>query len=361
MALNLDGILLELLTKSGSDLFITSGHAPALRINGDLIFLDLPASKNEDVHELLKNFLTEADFERLETELDVDFAYETRLPGFGVRRFRGCAFHQRLGTSFVLRSIPIQIPTAAELGLPPEIMKFVEYHQGLVLVTGPTGCGKTTTLAALINHINNTKPLHIITLEDPIEFVYPINKCMIVQRQVGTHVDAFHSALRSALREDPDVILVGEMRDLETIELAITASETGHLVFATLHTMSAAQTVNRVINVFPAARQAQIRVMLADSLCGVVSQQLIQRVDGNSRVVAVELMINNGAIGTHIREGKFHQINSSIQVGARDGMRLMDQSLFELVESRQIDPHVALDRAHDKNTFITQIRSYLEQ
>ena len=206
MALNLDGILLELLTKSGSDLFISSGHSPALRVNGDMVFLDFEPSKNEDVHELLKNFLTDSDFERLETELDVDFAYETRLPGFGVRRFRGCAFHQRLGTSFVLRSIPIQIPTVTELALPAEIMKFLDYHQGLVLVTGPTGSGKTTTLAALINHINNTKPLHIITLEDPIEFVYPINKCMIVQRQVGTHVDAFSSALRSALREDPDVI-----------------------------------------------------------------------------------------------------------------------------------------------------------
>ena len=360
MAINLDGILLELLTKGGSDLFITSGHAPALRINGSMVFLDMEPSENQDVHVLLKNFLTDADFERLETELDVDFAYETRLPGFGVRRFRGCAFHQRLGTSFVLRSIPIQIPTVSELNLPPEVLKLVEYHQGLVLVTGPTGSGKTTTLAALINHINNTKPLHVITLEDPIEFVYPINKCMIVQRQVGTHVDSFSSALRSALREDPDVILVGEMRDLDTIELAITASETGHLVFATLHTMSAAQTVNRIVNVFPASRQAQVRVMLADSLCGVVTQQLIQRLDGNSRIVAVELMINNGAISTHIREAKFHQINSSIQVGASIGMRLMDQSLLELVESHQIDPHVALDRALDKNTFINQIRSYLE-
>ena len=360
MALNLDGILLELLTKGGSDLFITSGHSPALRVNGALIFLNEEESDNEDVVELLRNFLTDADFDRLETDLDVDFAYETRLPGFGVRRFRGCAFHQRLGTSFVLRSIPVQIPTASELGLPPGILKFVDYHQGLVLVTGPTGSGKTTTLAALINHINNIKPLHIITLEDPIEFVYPINKCMIVQRQVGTHVDSFSSALRSALREDPDVILVGELRDLDTIDLAITASETGHLVFGTLHTMSAAQTVNRIINVFPPGRQSQVRVMLADSLCGVVSQQLLPRMDGNSRVVSVELMINNGAISTLIREAKFHQINSAIQVGSASGMRLMDQSLLELVESRQIDPHLALDRAHDKNTFINQIRSFLE-
>ena len=360
MAFNLDGILLELLTKGGSDLFITSGHAPALRINGSLVFLDMAVSQNDDVTELLKTFLTPPDFERLASEMDVDFAYETRLPGFGVRRFRGCAFHQRLGTSFVLRSIPIQIPTITELALPQEILKLVDYHQGLVLVTGPTGSGKTTTLAALINHINNSKPLHIITLEDPIEFVYPINKCMIVQRQVGTHVDSFSSALRSALREDPDVILVGEMRDIETIELAITASETGHLVFGTLHTMSAAQTVNRIINVFPAGRQSQVRVMLADSLCGVVSQQLIPRIDGQSRVVAVELMINNGAISTLIREAKFHQINSSIQIGANVGMRLMDNTLLELVESHQIDPHDALERANDKNTFVNAIRSYLE-
>ena len=359
MALNLDGILLELLTRGGSDLFITSGHSPALRVNGSMVFLDMDDNTNDEVLGLLKTFLVEQDFERLEEDLDVDFAYETRLPGFGVRRFRGCAFHQRLGVSFVLRSIPIQIPTVSELALPPEVLKLVEYHQGLVLVTGPTGSGKTTTLAALINHINNTRPLHIITLEDPIEFVYPITKCMIVQRQVGTHVDSFSSALRSALREDPDVILVGELRDLDTIELAITASETGLLVFCTLHTMSAAQTVNRIINVFPAGRQSQVRVMLSDSLCGVISQQLIPRIDGNSRVVAVELMINNGAISTLVREAKFHQINSSIQVGASQGMRLMDQSLFELVESHQIDPNAALERANDKNTFINQIRSYL--
>ena len=360
MALNLDGILLELLTKGGSDLFITSGHAPALRVNGEMTFLDMEPSVDEDVRTLLKMFLTPADMERLLEELDIDFAYETRLPGFGVRRFRGCAFHQRLGTSFVLRSIPLQIPTVSDLALPQEVMKLLDYHQGLVLVTGPTGSGKTTTLAALMNHINNTKPLHIITLEDPIEFIYPINKCMIVQRQVGTHVDSFSSALRSALREDPDVILVGELRDLDTIELAINASETGHLVFGTLHTMSAAQTVNRIINVFPASRQAQVRVMLADSMCGVVSQQLLPRIDGNSRVVAVELMFNNGAIATLIREAKFHQINSSIQVASRQGMRLMDQSLFELVESHQIDPHLALERANDKNTFANQIRSYLD-
>lgn len=361
MGINLDGMLLELLTKNGSDLFITAQHAPTLRVNGSLLPLDLPESTQEEVETIVKRFLTDQDWERLEEEQDIDFAYETRLPGFGIRRFRGCAFFQRLGMSAVLRTIPVQIPTVNELLLPAEVMKLIEFHQGLVLVTGPTGSGKTTTLAALVNHINNTRPLHIITVEDPIEFVYPVNKCMVVQRQVGTHVDSFSSALRSALREDPDVILVGELRDLDTISLAITASETGHLVLGTLHTLSAAQTVNRIVNVFPAARQAQVRVMLAESLRGVLSQQLIPRIDGNSRVVATELMLNTGAISTLIREAKMHQINSSIQTGAKLGMRLMDQSLLELVESHQIDPNEALTRANDKNTFVNAIRSYLDQ
>lgn len=360
MGINIDGMLLELLTKNGSDLFITSGHAPTLRVNGSLQPLDMPESTPQEVESIVRRFVSEADFERLEEEQDIDYAYEARLPGFGVRRFRGCAFYQRYGLSIVLRTIPVQIPTPNELLLPKEVMKLIDFHQGLVLVTGPTGSGKTTTLASLVNHINNTRPLHVITIEDPIEFVYPVNKCMVIQRQVGTHVESFSSALRSALREDPDVILVGELRDLDTIQLAITAAETGHLVLGTLHTLSAAQTINRAVNVFPPSRQSQVRVMLAESLRGVLSQQLIPRIDGNSRVVATELMICNSAISTLIREAKLHQVNSAIQTGAKQGMRLMDNSLLELVESHQIDPHEALDRAIDKTTFVNAIRSYLE-
>jgi len=360
LGINIDGMLLELLTRNGSDLFITSGQPPTLRVNGLLQPLDMPVTTPENVETIVKNFINEADFERLVEDKDVDFAYEARLPGFGVRRFRGCAFYQRNGMSSVLRTIPVQIPTVSELLLPKAVMKLIEFHQGLVLITGPTGSGKTTTLASLINHINNTRPLHIITIEDPVEFVYPVNKCMVVQRQVGTHVESFGAALRSALREDPDVILVGELRDLETIQLAITAAETGHLVLGTLHTLSAAQTINRAVNVFPPNQQTQIRVMLSESLRGVMAQQLIPRIDGNSRVVATELMICNDAISTLIREGKLHQINSSIQTGAKQGMRLMDTSLLELVESNQIDPREALDRSIDKNTFVNSIRSYLE-
>lgn len=360
MAVNLDGLLLELLTQGGSDLFVTSGHTPTLRVNGNLVVLEYAEVAAEEVSDVIQRLVTEQDFERLTEEQDIDFAYQTRLPGFGIRRFRGSAFFQRLGPSIVLRSIPIQIPTLGELALPLDVLKLVEFYQGLVLVTGPTGSGKTTTLAALVNHLNNSKPLHIITVEDPIEFVYPINKCMIVQRQVGRHVDSFSSALRSALREDPDVILIGELRDLDTIQLAITASETGHLVLGTLHTLSAAQTVNRLVNVFPAVRQTQVRVMLAESLRGVLSQQLIPRLDGGSRIVATELMISNGAISTLVREAKLHQINSAIQTGSKAGMHLMDQSLLSLVERRQIDPRDALDRALDKNTFVNTIRNYLE-
>ncbi|MBQ7528547.1 Flp pilus assembly complex ATPase component TadA, partial [bacterium] len=240
MGINIDGMLLELLTRNGSDLFITSKHAPTLRVNGMMTPLDMPVTSPEEVEAIVRDFVSDADFERLEEDLNIDFAHESRLPGFGVRRFRGCAFFQRLGLSIVLRTIPVQIPTCKELLLPESVMKLIDFHQGLVLVTGPTGSGKTTTLASLINHINNTRPLHVITIEDPIEFVYPVNKCMIVQRQVGTHVESFSAALRAALREDPDVILVGELRDLDTIQLAVTAAETGHLVLGTLHTLSAA-------------------------------------------------------------------------------------------------------------------------
>ncbi len=351
MAININTLLLEMLRKHGSDLLVATGHRPTFRVHGRLHVTEHPVTTAEAARTALEVVLTEQDGERLQAEQNLDFAYEVELPGFGPRRFRGNAFFQRQGPSLVLRAIPIEIPTTASLGLPHEINKLAELHQGLVLVTGPTGAGKTTTLASLIDHVNKNRPLHIITIEDPVEFVHPIKKSMVVQRQVGTHVVSFSSALRSALREDPDVILVGELRDLETMSLAITASETGHLVLGTLNTVSASQTVNRIINVFPASQQAQIRTMLGDSLRAVISQQLVPRADGNGRSVAVEVLINTGAVGSMIRDSKMHQINSAIQTGHRYGMRLMDQSLMELVECGLVLGQDALDLAHDKNSF----------
>ncbi len=351
MAMNINTLLLELLRKQGSDLLVATGHRPTYRIHGRLHQTDHPETTLEEAQLALDMVLSEQDAERLAVEQNQDFAYQVDLPGFGPRRFRGNAFYQRHGPSLVLRAIPIEIPTTSVLGLPQEITRLMDFHQGLLLVTGPTGSGKTTTLAALIDYVNKSRPLHVITIEDPVEFVHPIKQCMVVQRQVGTHVINFSSALRAALREDPDVILVGELRDLETMSLAITASETGHLVLGTLNTVSASQTVNRIINVFPASQQSQIRTMLGDSLRGVISQQLVPRLDGKGRAVAVEVMINTGAIGSMIRDAKMHQINSAIQTGHRYGMRLMDQSLVELVERAIVAGQDALDLAHDKSSF----------
>lgn len=351
MAINVNTLLLEMFRKGGSDLLISAGYAPNMRVHGKLQCTEHPPTTAEEAQRALQMVLTEQDLERLENEQNLDFAYEVELPGYGCRRFRGNAFYQRLGPSVVLRAIPGEIPTVASLGLPSDILRLMDYHQGLVLVTGPTGSGKTTTLAAMIDYCNKTRPLHVITVEDPVEFVHPIKKSMVVQRQVGAHVVSFSAALRAALREDPDVILVGELRDLETISLAITASETGHLVLGTLNTVSAAQTVNRIINVFPSSQQAQVRTMLGDSLRGVISQQLVPRSDGEGRAVAVEVLINTGAVGSMVREAKMHQINSAIQTGRRHGMRLMDQSLLELVQHGVVEQDEAVEFAHDKASF----------
>ncbi|HCW93364.1 MAG TPA: type IV pili twitching motility protein PilT, partial [Flexistipes sinusarabici] len=258
---------------------------------------------------------------------------------------------QKRGACAVFRLIPSKILTADDLGLPNQVLKFAKLSRGLVLVTGPTGSGKSTTLAAIIDYINKSRKEHILTIEDPVEFVHHSQGCLINHREVETHTESFSAALRAALREDPDVILVGELRDLETIELAITAAETGHLVFGTLHTNSAAKTVDRIIDAFPSGQQAQIRAMLSESLKGVIAQQLLKKADGKGRVAALELLIVNSAIANLIREGKTFQIPSMIQTGKGDGMQLMDQAIMEFLMNKTITPQEAYVKANDKKSF----------
>jgi twitching motility protein PilT len=353
LAIQMNQLLLEMVQQSGSDLLIAAGYPITMRKYGALVQLWDKELTVDMVDAALKQVLSQAEIDTFRQQQDMDFAYQVEHPTSGFCRFRANAFFQRHGPSLCFRSIPKQIPTLADLGLPEELgPALMEFHQGLVLVTGPTGCGKTSTLAALVDYCNSTRPLNVITVEDPIEFVHSTKKSLIVQRQVGLHCDSYASALRASLREDPDLILVGELRDLETISLAITAAETGHLVLSTLNTISAAQTINRLVNAFPPRQQAQVRMMLADSLRGVVSQQLLPRQDGTGRVAAVEVMFASGPIGNLIRENKMHQVNSIMQTASKKGMRLMDDSLLALVKAGLVEPREAVDRAHDKNTFI---------
>lgn len=351
-------ILSEMVQDGGSDLLVAAGFHPSYRKHGTLeVFNDRPKYSVAEVQTILKDLLTEAEIATLKKQKDIDFAVQLNLGELGSCRFRGNAFFQKSGPSVVLRSIPRSIPTMEELGLPVEIGQgLMEWHQGMVLVTGPTGAGKTSTLAALTDYANSTRPQNIITLEDPIEFVHRPKKSLVVQRQVGMHTDSYASALRAALREDPDIILVGELRDEETISLSMTAAETGHLVISTMNTISAAQTINRIVNAFPPRQQSQIRTMLADSLRGVISQQLLKNKDGKGRSLAVEIMLGTQGVANLIRENKMHQVNSVIQTNSRKGMRMMDESLFQLVESGKVSAKDALDRAHDKNTFAGRVK-----
>jgi len=305
---------------------------------------------NEQFLALLYEIMSEAQRLDFEENHDLDFAYE--VPALKAR-FRANIFMGRLGISAVFRIIPAEILTAEQLGLPQSVLDFTEYKKGLVLVTGPTGSGKSTTLAAMIDHINRSRNEHILTVEDPIEFVHQAQKSLINQREVGVHTHSFASALKAALREDPDIILVGEMRDLETIELAITAAETGHLVFGTLHTSSAAKTVDRLINVFPTTQQEQIRTMLAESIRGVVAQQLLRTTDGK-RCAAIEILKVNAAAANLIREGKTFQLPSIMQTGRRDGMQLMDQALQDLVKAEKVSMEEACRFAVNKSQFSPQ-------
>jgi twitching motility protein PilT len=323
----IDDILKQMRDCEASDLHITSGSAPYLRVHGEMVKLNYKDLSAEVSQALIFEVLSEKQRDTFLTTSDLDCSYSLK----GVGRFRVNVFRQRRGVGAVFRLIPEDIQTIEELGLPASIVELMDVSEGLILVTGPTGSGKSTTLASLINKINVDRKAHIITIEDPIEFVHYNKNSLINQREISSHTKSFHHALRAALREDPDVILIGEMRDLETISLALTAAETGHLVFATLHTNSATKTVDRIIDVFPEAQQAQIRTMLSESLRGVIAQSLVRRQDGRGRVAAVEVLVNIPAVANLIREGKTFQIHSSMQTGQVHGMITFESAIHDLV------------------------------
>lgn len=343
----IDAFFKYMIENDASDLHLSAGCKPKVRKHGELEEIKYQELTNDILKMLLFEIITEDQKKRFLEKKDLDFAYE--MPG--VARFRANYFYQKRGFGAVFRIIPSKILSAQELGLPESILRFTKLSRGLVLVTGPTGSGKSTTLAAMIDFINSIRKDHILTIEDPVEFVHVNKQCLVNHREVSTHTESFSAALRAALREDPDVILVGEMRDLETIELAITAAETGHLVFGTLHTNSAAKTVDRIIDAFPAGQQAQIRTMLSESLKGVISQQLLKRCDKPGRVAALEILFVNSAIANLIREGKTFQIPSMIQTGKGDGMQLMDQSIMDFLMQKVISPEEAYLKANDKKSF----------
>ena len=325
----LDRVLRDAVERCASDIHLHSGDAIRLRIGGCIDAEATPLPGGTSLEKMALAGLTAADRAAFAERGEIDFCYSLD----GVARFRANAYRQQRGIDAVFRAIPLEAPTLEELGLPRSLARFTSYHQGMVLVTGPTGCGKTSTLAALVDLINEERQEHILTIEDPIEYVHPSKRCLVNQRSVRRHTESFARALRAALREDPDVIVIGELRDLETISLALTAAETGHLVLATLHTENAIRTVNRLVGAFPADQQSQVRTMLADSLRAVVSQRLMPRVDGAGRVAALETLVVTKAVANLIRENKTFQIHSILQTGASQGMGLLDQSIRQYVQS----------------------------
>jgi len=342
-----DQLLYTTVHYQGSDLHIKADSPPLVRIHGDLIHLDMEPLTAEETKWLSYSVLSENQRARFEEDLELDFAYE--IPGLA--RFRGNVYQQRGAVQSAFRVIPFHIQTIDELGLPPITKYFAERPRGLVLVTGPAGSGKSTTQAAMIDYINSNYALHIVTVEDPIEFIHEDRMALINQRELDTDTLSFANALKFVLRQDPDVILIGEMRDLETIHLAITAAETGHLVFGTLHTTDAVQTVDRVIDVFPTHQQQQVRMQMAVNLIGVISQTLVKRADGTGRVAAFETLVAISAVRNLIRENKTYQIASIIQTGQRHGMQTLDQSLAALVKSGTVRYEDALEKAANVNEF----------
>jgi twitching motility protein PilT len=341
-------LLITTKEKDASDLHLNVGIPPVLRINGKLEKLNLPELTQEDTHNMIYSILNEKQETDFEKCGELDLSYELA----NLARFRVNVFKHRRGEGAAFRLIPEKIKTLSELNLPSILSTFTDKDKGFVLITGPTGSGKSTTLAALIDIINKKRYDNIITIEDPIEFVHYHQNCLISQREIGSHTKSFASALRSALREDPDVILVGEMRDLDTISMALTAAETGHLVFSTLHTISAAETIERIIDVFPPHQQNQVRMQLAGSILGIIAQILLPTADEKGRVPAVEVMIANPAIRNLIREGKVHQIPSTIQTSKKEGMQSLDQSLKDLVMEDKISQEEAIKKAIDKKAFM---------
>mgnify|MGYP003382237740 CR=1 FL=1 len=334
-------IITQVLERGASDLHLSVGSPPTIRVSGSLERLDMPVLRPPDTRELVYGILNQSQRQRLETDLEIDFSYA--VPGRA--RFRVNAYYQRASLGAAFRLVPTKLKTLDELKLPRSLNDWTVKPRGLVLVTGPTGSGKSTTLASLINEINEKRAVHIMTVEDPIEFLHRHKRAMINQREVGADTHGFQNALRSVLRQDPDVILVGEMRDLETIQIAMTAAETGHLVFGTLHTSDAPQTVDRVIDVFPPHQQDQVRVMLANSLQGVCCQQLIPTTTGG-RTVVCEILNPTPAVRNLIREGKTHQIYSVMQTGSAHGMQTMDSHLADLVREGKVAVNMALERCH---------------
>ncbi|CDF58236.1 type IV pilus twitching motility protein PilT [Thermobrachium celere] len=340
-----DELLRMVVDMGASDLHITVGIPPTARVNGTLVHICEEKITTEMAEQYVREVLDEEQFRKYREVGEIDFSYSIQ----GVGRFRVNAFRQRGSDAMALRTVAAQVPTLDKLNMPPVLKELTNKTRGLILVTGPTGSGKSTTLAAMINEINQNRSCHIITLEDPIEYLHKHKKSIVNQREIGHDSKSYANALRAALREDPDVILVGEMRDLETISIAITAAETGHLVLSTLHTIGASKTVDRIVDVFPPYQQQQIKVQLSAVLEGVISQQLIKRADGNGRVCAMEIMVATPAIRNLIREGKTHQIDSAVQTGAKYGMKTMDMSLVDLYKKGLISYEDALNYSVDRD------------
>ncbi|MTI82951.1 MAG: type IV pilus twitching motility protein PilT [Firmicutes bacterium] len=351
---HLHQILNKCVEMGASDLHITAGIEAMARVNGDLVFMDTPKLMPQDIKALMEPLLTNEQKEILQKDLELDFSYA--VPG--AARFRGNIMWQRGSLAVNFRVVAFDVPSLSDLGLPAVVGDFAHLPRGLVLVTGPTGSGKSTTLAAIIDKINRERTLNMITVENPIEFLHRHNKSIIKQREVGTDTHSFANALRHALRHDPDVILIGEMRDLESISIALTAAETGHLVFSTLHTQTATLTLNRIIDVFSEGARDQIRQQLADSLQGIIAQQLVPRLDGKGRAVASEVLLTTPAVKNLIREGKTHQLSTILQTGRNVGMHTMDHSLASLVLSGAISREVALERCVDQAELARVVRQH---